>query len=225
MRKNCYLPRPLPCCKQFTNSDHHRPTVQTDKCEHRGGVSKLGWLPKETQELPMQLSCTGNTPVCVFIWTFCGCKPVSSWSLGKYTHLPPAKPAWLSKKVYFWTFLSSVSLQEVLIICVYTASTYPEWNLHRIKSIGVLFWIYTGPSCGAKGQKRPCCKPGPSYELLNRPCNTLGKSHLLLRDRGWRRRLPFPFLPSSLQPYRGLNQDVHTSLSFPPCPFSELLSR
>lgn len=97
-------------------------------------------------------------------------------------------------------------------ICVYIAATYPEWNLPRIKSIGVLFWIYMGPSCHANGQKRPCCKLGPSYELSNLLCKKLGKSNTLLQERGWRWLLPFPFLPSSLQPYRALNQDVRFTL-------------
>lgn len=69
-----------------------------------------------------------------------------------------------------------------------------------------------GPSCHENGQKRPCCKLGPSYELLNLLCNKLWKSNSLLRERGWRWLLPVPFLPSSLKHHRVLNQDVHLTL-------------
>ena len=69
-----------------------------------------------------------------------------------------------------------------------------------------------GSSCHANGQKWPCCKLEPSYELLNLLCNKLWKSNSLLRERGWCWLLPFPFLPSSLQYYRVLNQDARFTL-------------
>lgn len=45
MRKNCYSPHLLPRCRWFTNSDCHRPVVQTEKCEHGEMSANQGDYP------------------------------------------------------------------------------------------------------------------------------------------------------------------------------------
>ena len=52
MRKNCCSPHPLPRCKWFTTSDHHRPTLQTDKCKHGGMSANQGDCPKQCKNCP-----------------------------------------------------------------------------------------------------------------------------------------------------------------------------
>lgn len=103
---------------------------------------------------------------------------VETSRFGKYTHLSPAKPDWVSMKVHFWKFLSSGSLQEVLISVFTQHSLTPDENSIPLKKpIGVLFWIYMGPSFHANVQKQPCCIPSPCHKLLHLLCRKCWKSH------------------------------------------------
>lgn len=103
---------------------------------------------------------------------------VETSRFGKYTHLSPAKPDRVSMKVHFWKFLSSGSLQEVLISVFTQHSLTPDENSIPLKKpIGVLFWIYMGPSFHANVQKQPCCIPSPCHKLLHLLCRKCWKSH------------------------------------------------
>lgn len=103
---------------------------------------------------------------------------VETSRFGKYTHLSPAKPDWVSMKVHFWKFLSSGSLQEVLISVFTQHSLTPDENSIPLKKpIGVLFWIYMGPSFHANVQNQPCCIPSPCHKLLHLLCRKCWKSH------------------------------------------------
>lgn len=67
MRKNCYSTHLLPHCEWFTNSDHHRPTVQTDKCEHGEMSTNWGDCPNKRKNCPCK-SVAQATALFVYLY-------------------------------------------------------------------------------------------------------------------------------------------------------------
>lgn len=154
--------------------------------------------------------------ICVCIHTdVLWCKRVSSWRFGKYTHLPPAEPAWVSIKGILLNISVKCLTPGSSYTCVYITSAYPEWNLHRVKSIGVLFLIYMGPSCHAMARSGPATNLDPAMNYWICSAVSCGKATHCCRSMA---STGFsPSLPSSLQHYQVVKQDVHFTL------FSSLL--
>lgn len=120
MRKNCYLPRPLPCCKQFTNSDHHRPTVHTDKCEHGGTSANRGDRPKKRKNCPCK-SAARATHLFVYLY---GCfAGVSLCQVGVLGNTPacllPNQPG-SAKRYTFEHFCRVSHSRKFLYLCLHS---------------------------------------------------------------------------------------------------------